>query len=138
MGTLKATSWVGAVVGGAASTLYFEWNGALSNGMPGVALTNAAAEVGLELQSISPSLAAPLDGSIPQPTVTVRTTSTAPDVGTPATPAGLVRASAYREAPTPGTSDCIHIVAVNAKASAVTVTFILSGAANHTTAIQPL
>jgi hypothetical protein len=136
--TLKAASWIGAVVGGSASTLFFEWNGALSSAMPGISLTNAAAEVGLEMQSISASLAAPIDGSVLQPTVTVRTTSTTPDVSPPATPAGFVRAAAYREPPSPGTGECVHVVAVNAKPSAATVTFVLAGASNHSTAMQPL
>ena len=136
--TLKAASWIGAVVGGTASTLFFEWNGALTSAMPGISLTNAAAEVGLEMQSISASLAAPIDGSVPQPSVTVRTTSTTPDVSDPATPAGFVRAAAFREPPTAGTSDCVNVVAINAKPSAATVTVVLSGVSNHSTAIQPL
>ena len=128
---------MGAVVGGAASNLFFEWNGDLQNDLPDWQLTAAAGEVGLEMRSLAPSLAAPIDGSVSQPTVTVRSTSATRDVAPPTTPAGYVRAAAYREAPTPGTADCVHVVAVNAKPSAATVSFILTGV-NATTATQPL
>ena len=37
-----------------------------------------------------------------------------------------------------GTADCVHVVAVNAKPSSATCTFVLSGAGNHTAATQPL
>ena len=91
--TLKATSWVGAVVGGAPSSLYFEWNGPTPNDLPDEQLTAAAALVGLEMGTLTASLAAPVDGSVPQPTVSVRSTSTTPDVAPPATPAGYARSS---------------------------------------------
>ena len=136
--TMKATSWAGAVVGGTASMLYFDWNGDVSNDLPDWQLTVAAEQAGLEMDSIAPSLAAPVDGSVPQPTITVRSTSTTVDVSPPATPAGFVRAAVYREAPTRGTADCVHVVAVNAKPSSATCTFVLSGAGNHTAATQPL
>ena len=136
--SLKAMSWVGAVVGGAPSTLFFEWNGALSSAMPGISLTNAAAEVGLEMRSLAPSLAAPIDGSVQQPTISVHTTSTTADLKPLATPEGYVRAAAYREPPTPGTADCVHVVAVNAKPSVATITVMLGGVSNHSFAIQPL
>ena len=136
--TLKATSWVGAVVGGAPSSLYFEWNGPTPNDLPDEQLTAAAALVGLEMGTLTASLAAPVDGSVPQPTVSVRSTSTTPDVAPPATPAGYVRAAAYREPPAPGVSDCVHVVAVNAKPSTAKVDFFVSGATGHANASQPL
>ena len=66
--------------------------------------------------------------------VTVRSTSTTKDVSPPGTPAGYVRAAAYREARTPGMmGDCVHVVAVNAKPSAATVSFFLTGVNGRST-----
>jgi hypothetical protein len=136
--TLKATTWVGAVVGGASSSLYFEWNGDTSNDLPDKQITAAAARVGLEMRALTASLGAPLDGTVVQPTVTVVSTSTTPDAAPAATPAGYVRAAVYREAPGRGVGDCVHVVAVNAKPSTAKVDFRLMGVAGHANATQPL
>ena len=50
----------------------------------------AAASVGLEMSALSASLSAPIDNTVAQPTVTVRSSGAS---GASATPAGYVRAN---------------------------------------------
>ena len=123
---------MGAVVGGASSSLYFEWNGETSNDLPDEQIVAAAARVGLEMRALTASLSAPIDGTVAQPTISVRATSMTAVADAGATPAGSVRVAVYREAPALGVSDCVHVVAVNPKPITTKVDFFLAGVSGHT------